>query len=77
MADYTIPGLTSAVEGFDNTVAFLPQAQNGEDNVTVTNGTVSVGNIDLSSQVTDTIPGWLTGRRPTQGQVFPRGVYNK
>lgn len=27
--------------------------------------------------VTDTLPGWLTGRRPTIGQQFPRGVYNK
>jgi len=41
------------------------------------NGTVSVGNINLGSQVTETRPGWLTGRRPSQGQVFPRGVYNK
>jgi len=45
--------------------------------VTGTNGTVPAVNIDLSSQVTDTVPGWLTGRRPSSGQVFPRGVYNK
>lgn len=43
--------------------------------IEVSNGTVN--NIDLSSQVTETRPGWLTGRRPAQGQVFPRGVYNK
>ena len=24
-----------------------------------------------------TIPGFLTGRRPTTGQLYPRGVYNK
>ena len=24
-----------------------------------------------------TQPGWLTGRRPTTGQLYPRGVYNK
>jgi hypothetical protein len=77
MADYSIPSLTTAVFGFDNTVAFLPQAQNSEDNVTGTNGTVSIGNIDLSSDITGTVPGFLTGRRPTSGQVFPRGVYNK
>jgi hypothetical protein len=77
MADYTIPGLTSAVEGFDDTVAFLPQAQNGVDNVTGTNGTISAGNINLSADITGTEPGWLTGRRPVSGQLFPRGVYNK
>jgi hypothetical protein len=77
MADYTILGLTSAVEGFDDTVAFLPQSQNSENNVTGTNGTISVGNINLSSDITGTEPGWLTGRRPVSGQVFPRGVYNK
>ena len=27
--------------------------------------------------VTETRPGYLTGRRPTQGQQFPRGIYNK
>jgi len=26
---------------------------------------------------TETRPGYLTGRRPTQGQQFPRGIYNK
>jgi|TARA_B100000123_G_C25445496_1_gene303614 hypothetical protein len=25
----------------------------------------------------DTQPGFLTGRRPTTGQLYPRGVYNK
>jgi hypothetical protein len=77
MADYTIPGLTSAVEGFDDTVAFLPQVQNGVDNVTGTNGTISAGNINLSVDIIGTVPGFLTGRRPVRGQVFPRGVYNK
>ena len=27
--------------------------------------------------VTETQPGFLTGRRPTTGQLYPRGVYNK
>lgn len=77
MADYTIPGLTSAVVGIASTVAFLSQSQNSVDNVTGINGTISAGNIDLSNDVTDTVPGWLTGRRPVSGQVFPRGVFNK
>ena len=77
MADYTIPGLTTAVEGFDNEIALLPQEQNSVDNVSGTNGTISAGNIDLSVDITGTEPGWLTGRRPLRGQLFPRGVYNK
>lgn len=39
------------------------------------------GKRDLTSyysiSLTETIPGWLTGRRPSIGQQFPRGVYNK
>ena len=27
--------------------------------------------------ITETQPGFLTGRRPTTGQLYPRGVYNK
>lgn len=77
MANYTIDGLTTAVVGIASTVAFQPQSQNVEDNVTSTNGTVPAGNIDLSNEVTTAIPGWLSGRRPQKGQLFPRGVYNK
>lgn len=75
MADFTFPSLTTAVSGF-STTAFQPQSTSPYT-IEPSNGTVNVGNIDLSSFVTDTIPGWLTGRRPSQGQVFPRGVYNK
>lgn len=39
-------------------------------------GSISVGNMDFSN-INQTVPGWLTGRRPVDGQVFPRGVYNK
>jgi hypothetical protein len=39
-------------------------------------GTINVGNLNIGSSAT-AVPGVLTGRRPTTGQVFPRGVYNK
>ena len=39
-------------------------------------GTVSVG-VATDLGVTGAIPGYLTGRRPITGLVFPRGVYNK
>jgi hypothetical protein len=44
--------------------------------INASNGTVSVGNISFDN-FNETRPGWLTGRRPVNGQVFPRGVYNK
>jgi len=38
---------------------------------------IVTNNLNLGSVTTETRPGWLTGRRPANGQVFPRGVYNK
>jgi len=76
MADYSIPNLTTAVVGFASTAAFQVQSTSSYT-IEPSNGTVSVGNIDLSASINETRPGWLTGRRPSQGQVFPRGVYNK
>lgn len=76
MADFTFPSLTTAVVGFASTAAFQVQSTSSYT-IEPSNGTVSVGNIDLSANITETRPGWLTGRRPSQGQVFPRGVYNK
>ena len=39
----------------------------------------SSGSIGVSTEslYTETVPGWLTGRRPTTGQLYPRGVFNK
>jgi hypothetical protein len=28
-------------------------------------------------QIQNTVEGFLTGRRPASGQLYPRGVYNK
>ena len=36
----------------------------------------SIG-VSTESLYTETVPGWLTGRRPTTGQLYPRGVFNK
>ena len=78
MADFTFPSLTTAVAGVTTTTSFLVQSTASYE-VEVSNGTVSIGNVsgfDFGN-VSNTQPGWLTGRRPSQGQVFPRGVYNK
>ena len=40
------------------------------------NGTIRTGDIS-PDYLTSSVPGFLTGRRPRTGQVFPRGVYNK
>lgn len=78
MADYIIINLTTAVVGVVTTTANQVQSQNTDD-FTTTNGTISVGNIVFgdSNILSTTQPGWLTGRRPQTGQLFPRGVYNK
>ena len=40
--------------------------------VSIKNATASIFGINQSTK-----PGFLTGRRPQIGQLFPRGVYNK
>ena len=43
----------------------------------------SIGTVNLSTTNTNldifdsTRPGFLTGRRPVKGQLYPRGVYNR
>ena len=67
--------LTTAIVGFGTTVALTYVNQIVTPTIETSNGTVSVGN--LSSGIGTAVPGFLTGRRPVSGQVFPRGVYNK
>ena len=40
--------------------------------VSIINATAAIFGIDQSTR-----SGFLTGRRPVKGQLFPRGVYNK
>lgn len=78
MADYTFPNLTTAVVGIVTTTAFSVQST-ASYTQTITNGTVSL--IDVSGSnfgnSSNTQPGWLTGRRPALGQLYPRGVYDR
>lgn len=78
MADYTFPTTTTAVVGLASTIRFQTQSTDPYT-VEVSNGTVSLGNVSGADfgLLTGTESGWLRGRRPSQGQVFPRGVYNK
>lgn len=75
MADLTFPTLTGAIS-FGSTFSLYTDENFPEFSVSVSNGTVSIGNFDFSENQ-KTMPGHLTGRRPAKGLVFPRGVYNK
>jgi len=72
--DFTFPSLTTAVDGFDDAMAFQIQTTDPYT-ISTSNGTINLGNFNFEG--TSIIPGFLTGRRPVRGQVFPRGVYNK
>jgi len=79
MADFSFASLTTAVVGIASTEIFQVQS---ESNFTIspTIGSISVVNIsgmNMDLTVTSARPGWLTGRRPQSGQIYPRGVYNK
>ena len=46
--------------------------------VNPSNGTVSLSTTGANLDIFDsTRPGFLTGRRPVKGQLYPRGVYNR
>ena len=56
---------------------FYPQQITAEPVSTITPYPNPPGTKTLVISVNETRPGWLTGRRPHLGQLFPRGVYNK
>jgi hypothetical protein len=78
MADFTFPSLTTAVEAVNDLTIFQVQSTSLPV-IEVSNGTVPIGNQSGTNfgLITSTRPGFLTGRRPQVGQLFPRGVYNK
>ena len=78
-ASYTVLGITQTtlVDAVDDSKFGQPQALSFTVNpsnvvVSIINGTASVFSIFNGTQ-----PGFLTGRRPITGQLYPRGVYNK
>lgn len=78
MADWTIPNLTTAVNGAPEVweIEFVQGATPGT--MTITQGTVNIGNISLPNlKMTTLEPSvnhWQIGR-PTKGQLYPR--FNK
>jgi hypothetical protein len=73
MAAFSLPNLTTAVVGFASTAPGV--ASTAAYTVETSNGTVNVANLNIG--IGTAAPGWLTGRRPLLGQLYPRGVYNK
>jgi len=76
---YTTLGITQTtlVDAVNDSKFGQPQALSFTVNpsnvvVSIENATTSVFSIFNETQ-----PGFLTGRRPTTGQLYPRGVYNK
>jgi hypothetical protein len=76
MANFTFISLQPQVSGNNSAVDYEFTTNAPSYTIPLTNGTVSVGNISLRDEDRSS-PGYLTGRRPIKGQVFPRGVYNK
>ena len=76
---YTTLGITQTtiVDAINDSKFGQPQALSftvNPSNVVV--NIENVGGTDFGINDT-TQPGWLTGRRPTTGQLYPRGVFNK
>jgi len=76
---YTNMGITptTLVDAVDDSKIFQIQALSPIVNasnliVSIINATAAIFGIDQSTR-----RGFLTGRRPVTGQLFPRGVYNK
>jgi hypothetical protein len=78
MANFTFISLQSEVSGNNQQVDYEFDSNQKSISFVIpeTNGTVSIGNLSLRDEDRSS-PGYLTGRRPIKGQVFPRGVYNK
>ena len=78
MADFTFVNLTTAVVGVSSTTLLKAGSSTLSAVFEVTNGTIGLSTSGLFLGIlSPTVPGYLTGRRPSQGQLFPRGVYNK
>ena len=68
---------TALLDAVDDSKIFQIQALS--PTVNPSNVVVSIVNANASvfGILNGTIPGFLTGRRPHTGQLYPRGVYNK
>jgi len=68
---------TTLLDVVNDSKIFQPQALSFT--VNPSNVTVNIRNVSSTDMniVNTTRSGFLTGRRPTTGQLYPRGVYNK
>lgn len=80
---------TTAATAVDNSIAFLPTTATPSINPVFSSVARVSNNISFSSNYNinnldspvtgsrSSTPGILTGRRPTFGQLFPRGYFNR
>jgi len=76
---YTVLGVTQTtlVDAVNDLKFGKPQALSfttNPSNPTINNSVASPAELSIFN---DTLPGWMTGRRPETGQLYPRGVFNK
>mgnify|MGYP005635607533 CR=1 FL=1 len=79
MTDWTFsPAPTTAIVGIVTTGTTYAIATTSAYVVELSTGGVGAsGTTGKFSIFNTTRPGYLTGRRPAKGQMYPRGVYNK
>ena len=68
---------TALVDAVDDSKIFQIQALSPTVNPSNVNVSIINANASVFGIISGTIPGFLTGRRPHTGQLYPRGVYNK
>ena len=76
---YTTLGITETtlVDAVNDSKYLLPQALSFTVNPSNVVVNIENANGTVFGIVTETQPGFLTGRRPATGQLYPRGEYNK
>ena len=75
-SDLNIVGTTR--DAVDDSTVFQVQST-APFTIQITGFLTSLGNASAAAMgiISATASGFLTGRRPVTGQLFPRGVYNK
>ena len=68
---------TALLDAVDDSKIFQIQALSPTVNPSNVNVSIINANASVFGIISGTIPGFLTGRRPHTGQLYPRGVYNK
>ena len=87
MANYAAADInifqTTAIDYVDDSKLYKSQLDlfsfSAGHSVNASNPVISIGNASADDMdiFNSTRPGWMIGRRPQTGQLYPRGVFNK